>query len=153
MTIMTGAETQERQQEAPKDVGQKAVDTINTAKPEDIKKAVDKKFPDPDKIMESLKEQDYQANKKELIENIINRKLNQEYNAISPDNFAYKNKIFLTENSLQVKAYVAYYNAQIIKGNMINKTDKTPIDIVSFMQKFEQEKPKTEMELHRDDKK
>jgi len=85
----------------------------------------------------------YEKNKTELIKNIIGRSLNQEYNRTSPDNTKYLNKLFLEENTMQVKAYVAYYNTQITKNNALNGTDFPIININNFMKNYEAEKPQT----------
>lgn len=95
-----------------------------------------------DKQQELQEKATYEKNKVDLIKNIIWWNLNQEYNRTSPNNTEYRNKLFLEENTLQVKAYVAYYNTQITNHNALDNTDFPIINVDNFIKNYEAEKPK-----------
>lgn len=141
---MVGGETKENA-EAPKDAGKEAVKIIAAADPMDINKAVESKIPNAEAIQEKINKQEYEANKKELIKNIIGRRLNPDFDDYNhPKVLEYNNKLLLAANLNEVKTYVAYYNLQVTKANILNKTTTPIIDVDTFMHNFENEQPKPE---------
>jgi len=128
-------QTKEVQQEAPKvsSLEQKATE-LSSQEKTDV-------WANFDKQQELQEKATYEKNKVDLIKNIIWWGLNQEYNRTSPDNTEYRNKLFLEENTMQVKAYVAYYNTQITNHNALDNTNYPIINVDNFIKNYEAEKP------------